>query len=104
MIHYGLAMQDINNTALTISIRNCNKNIIHNYIDEILTAIKGKKTQWTNAIMLSHTHGNPNIPTTMGKEFHVFHHRINKEMINFYSQTNTFHGNNFQLIFSKSRI
>ena len=84
-IHYGLSMQDINNTALTISIRSCNKNIIHNYIDEILKVLKEKKEQWTNAIMLSHTHGNPNIPTTMGKEFNVFYHRIDKELRNLYS-------------------
>jgi len=39
-----------------------------------------KCNEWVDFKMISHTHGQPAVPTTMGKEIQVFHYRITKQL------------------------
>lgn len=80
LIHFGLTSQDINNTSITMSLRDY---IYQDYIPqitELLEDINEKSHFWRGAVMMCRTHGQPAVPSTMGKEFRVFHYRIKKQM------------------------
>ena len=79
-IHYGLTSQDINNNALTLSIKNCVEDVIIPLLETILNTLLEKINQWKHIIMISYTHGQPAVPTTLGKELNVFYYRINKQL------------------------
>ena len=97
-IHFGLTSQDINNNSITLSIKNCIENILIPEIQDILNDLSNKSSLWINYNMLGHTHGQPAVPTSMGKEIKVFHYRINKQLeqlknINYYGKLGGATGN-----------
>ena len=79
-IHFGLTSQDINNNSITLSIKNCIENILIPEIQDILNDLSNKSSLWINCNMLGYTHGQPAVPTSMGKEIKVFYYRINKQL------------------------
>ena len=79
-IHFGLTSQDINNNSITLSIKNCIEDVFIPMIELILEDLLEKSSDWVHYKMLSHTHGQPAVPTTMGKEIMVFHYRISKQL------------------------
>jgi len=79
-IHFGLTSQDINNNSITLSIKNCIEDVIIPLLENILSDLLEKSSTWIHYKMLSHTHGQPAVPTTMGKEIMVFHYRISKQL------------------------
>ena len=79
-IHFGLTSQDINNNSITLSIKNCIEDVFIPMIELILDDLLEKSSDWVYYKMLSHTHGQPAVPTTMGKEIMVFHYRISKQL------------------------
>ena len=85
-IHFGLTSQDINNNALTLSIRDFIKKYLLNYVNWIQSRLQEKSDQWKYLVMLGHTHGQPAVPTTLGKEVNVFNHRISKPLKDLYAK------------------
>ena len=79
-IHFGLTSQDINNNSITLSIKNCIEDIIIPMIELISDELLEKSSDWIHHKMISRTHGQPAVPTTMGKEIRVFHYRISKQL------------------------
>ena len=79
-IHFALTSQDINNNSLTLSIKECIKDILIPLLETILNNLLEKSKVWENIIMISRTHGQPAVPTTLGKEIKVFHYRIEKQL------------------------
>ena len=78
-IHFGLTSQDINNTAIPLSIKEAVNNV---YIPEYTTVVDKLKTltqDWANISMLARTHGQPASPTRLGKEIDVFVVRLNEQ-------------------------
>ena len=78
-VHFGLTSQDINNSAIPLSI----KDYIKSYkllIQSLLKLIKQKSKEYKNISMLARTHGQPASPTRLGKEFKVFEVRINEQI------------------------
>ena len=78
-VHFGLTSQDINNTAIPLSI----KDYIKSYkllIQSLLKLIKQKSKEYKNISMLARTHGQPASPTRLGKEFKVFEVRITEQI------------------------
>ena len=77
LIHFGLTSQDVNNTAIGISLKTFifDKYIFHfnNIVDNLL---ENKINEWEGIVMLSRTHGQPAVPTTLSKEFRVFCYRL----------------------------
>ena len=74
-IHFGLTSQDINNTAIPLSL----KDYIESYkilINDLVKLISKKSKVYENISMLARTHGQPASPTRLGKEFKVFEVRI----------------------------
>ncbi len=80
-IHFGLTSQDINNTAIPLSIKDAmNEVYVPQYI-EVLDKLKELTVEWADIPMLARTHGQPASPTRLGKEIDVFAVRL-KEQFN----------------------
>lgn len=74
-IHFGLTSQDVNNTAIPLSIKDFLPSyylIIEDLINELSIKVKG----YSDISMLARTHGQPASPTRLGKEINVFKSRI----------------------------
>ncbi|MBE2247093.1 MAG: adenylosuccinate lyase [Candidatus Competibacteraceae bacterium] len=78
-IHFGLTSQDINNTALPLSIREANENLMYPALQNLMNKIRVLSEEWKHVPMLARTHGQPASPTRLGKEFYVFFERILKQ-------------------------
>ena len=79
-IHFGLTSQDINNTAIPLSIKDFINDVYLVKIDELLSLIESKADDYKNVTIISRTHGQPASPTKLGKEFMVFWTRINEQL------------------------
>ncbi|HOT89233.1 MAG TPA: lyase family protein, partial [Bacteroidales bacterium] len=75
-IHFGLTSQDINNTAVPLSLKECNERFLMPLIDTLINKIDSLAKEWKNIPMLAHTHGQPASPTRLGKEIKVFFERL----------------------------
>ena len=75
-IHFGLTSQDINNTALPLSLKEAYLEVLKPALDEVSHSLLHKARQWKDVPMLARTHGQPASPTTMGKEIYVFVDRL----------------------------
>ncbi len=74
-IHFACTSEDINNLSYSLMIEDASK-IISLNIEDLIKALKQKALKYSNTPMLSRTHGQTASPTTMGKEFANFVHRI----------------------------
>ena len=75
-IHFGLTSQDINNTAIPLSIKEALQKVYLPNLEEVLEALSELSETCANIPMLSRTHGQPASPTLLGKEISVFTHRL----------------------------
>lgn len=80
-IHFGLTSQDINNTAIPLSIKEAMNEVYVPQYFEVLEKLEELATEWDNIPMLARTHGQPASPTRLGKEIAVFVTRL-KEQFN----------------------
>jgi len=79
-IHFGLTSQDINNTAIPLSIKDAIKNVYLPELEEVRDEIYRLSNDWKDIPLLARTHGQPASPTRLGKEFYVFVVRIEEQM------------------------
>ena len=79
-IHFGLTSQDVNNTAVPLSIRDAIETIIRPEIEKIVLLMENMATQCDDIPMLARTHGQAASPTRLGKEIQVFSERIKQQM------------------------
>ncbi len=82
-IHFGLTSQDINNTSVPLSIKNCNDNVLLPKLKQTIDLINDKAKLWKTIPMLAHTHGQPASPTSLGKELKVFAYRLEQQQVYF---------------------
>ena len=75
-IHFGLTSQDINNTAIPLSVKEALNNVYLIELNNIIDFLKKLVDKFHNVTILSRTHGQPASPTTMGKELNVFCQRL----------------------------
>ncbi|WP_228235720.1 adenylosuccinate lyase [Allomuricauda sp. M10] len=80
-IHFGLTSQDINNTAIPLSIKEAMNDVYVPAYFEVIDKLKALAKEWENIPMLARTHGQPASPTRLGKEIEVFLERF-KEQFN----------------------
>jgi len=79
-IHFGLTSQDINNTAIPLSWKDCME---HEYLPAIINlqnTLKNLAIKWKGISMLAKTHGQPASPTVLGKEIMVFVERLQNQV------------------------
>jgi adenylosuccinate lyase len=79
-IHFGLTSQDINNTAIPLSLLDANVKTMVPGLEEVITKLKSLAKAWKNIPMLAHTHGQPASPTKLGKEVLVFVERLETQL------------------------
>lgn len=75
-IHFGLTSQDINNTAIPLSLKEAFADVFEPAFFGVLQQLKDKVTEYEQIPMLAKTHGQPASPTRLGKEFQVFVERL----------------------------
>ena len=75
-IHFGLTSQDINNTAIPMSIKDALERTYRPEFQKIITILKTLSSEWDQVPMLARTHGQPASPTRLGKEIQVFITRL----------------------------
>lgn len=74
-VHFCCTSEDINSVAYAIMLKNC-IDVIDNEMVALTACFQYKAELLKGAAMLSHTHGQPASPTTMGKEMAVFADRL----------------------------
>ncbi|WP_036155025.1 adenylosuccinate lyase [Maribacter forsetii] len=80
-IHFGLTSQDINNTAIPLSIKEAMNDVYVPQYLKVLEKLEELTKEWSDIPMLARTHGQPASPTRLGKEVMVFVTRL-KEQFN----------------------
>ena len=79
-VHFGLTSQDINNTAVPLSIREALDAVYYPAVEEVRDKLAAMADEWRGVPMLARTHGQPASPTSLGKEFMVFVERLEKQL------------------------
>ncbi len=79
-IHFGLTSQDINNTAVPCSMKDCHEETLLPALQQIVSLLLEKAEEWKDVPMLAHTHGQPASPTVLGKEIQVFVYRLANQL------------------------
>ena len=79
-IHFGLTSQDVNNTAIPLSLLEAMNEVLVPKLEEVIAKIEALAEEWKNVPLLAHTHGQPASPTRLGKEFMVFVERMERQM------------------------
>ena len=78
-IHFGLTSQDINNTAIPLSIHDALQNEYFPQLHQITSLLEKFAEEWKNTPMVARTHGQVASPTRLGKELKVFVSRLNQQ-------------------------
>ncbi|MEL6832699.1 MAG: adenylosuccinate lyase [Bacteroidota bacterium] len=79
-VHFGLTSQDINNTAVPLSMRDAYKAVYRPAIATVLQTMETLQEEWKEIPMLARTHGQPASPTLLGKEVAVFTKRVREQL------------------------
>ena len=79
-IHFGLTSQDINNTAVPLSIKDALNEVYIPAVDGIIDMLSRQAAEWADIPMLAKTHGQPASPTRLGKELKVFVYRLSEQL------------------------
>ncbi len=79
-IHFGLTSQDINNTAIPLSLKDAIHYVYEPQLLEVVDHLKQFVDEWGHIPLLARTHGQPASPTRLGKEIDVFVVRIEEQL------------------------
>jgi adenylosuccinate lyase len=79
-IHFGLTSQDINNTAVPLSIKDALIDVYFPILYELRETLATFADDWKDIPMLARTHGQPASPTRLGKEIEVFIARMDGQI------------------------
>ena len=79
-IHFGLTSQDINNTAIPLSLKEASEDCLLPAWEALAERIEVLAERWDKVPMLAFTHGQPASPTRMGKELRVFSYRLREQL------------------------
>ena len=79
-IHFGLTSQDINNTAIPLSVKEGMDEVLYPILSKFQDTIRQMADIWKTVPMLAKTHGQPASPTTLGKEMAVFTSRLSEQI------------------------
>ncbi len=78
-IHFGLTSQDINNTAVPLSLKDAWTSVVAPLFDKVQAVLAARVQEWKDVPLLARTHGQPASPTVMGKEIQVFVERLTRQ-------------------------
>lgn len=78
-VHFGLTSQDINNTAIPLSIQEALQQSVLPELQTIIQVLDRMSLELKDIPMLARTHGQAASPTMLGKEIQVFVVRLKKQ-------------------------
>ena len=78
-VHFGLTSQDINNTAIPMSLKDAIQQVYLPILKQLIDVLNDLANQWKGISMLARTHGQPASPTRLGKEIMVFVERLQEQ-------------------------
>ncbi|MEL6669261.1 MAG: adenylosuccinate lyase [Bacteroidota bacterium] len=79
-VHFGLTSQDINNTAVPLSLKDGLEEVSVPALQSLRDRLDELSYEWGDIPMLARTHGQPASPTLLGKEFAVWVSRLNEQL------------------------
>ncbi|HSQ39733.1 MAG TPA: lyase family protein, partial [Anaerolineales bacterium] len=77
-IHFGLTSEDVNNIAQALALRDSRDQVLLPALDTLLASLRDFAKKHRALPMLARTHGQPAVPTTLGKEIAVTLARLYK--------------------------
>jgi adenylosuccinate lyase len=80
LTHFACTSEDINNLSYAITVRDAIKDVWLPRVEKLIAKLRELSAKYADAAMLSHTHGQPATPSTMGKEIAVFVHRLERQI------------------------
>ena len=80
-VHFGLTSQDINNTAVPMSLKDGVEEGYIPSLEELITQLNIMANEWKEVAMLARTHGQPASPTRLGKELLVYIERLEIQLL-----------------------
>ncbi|MEY4980877.1 MAG: hypothetical protein RL174_215 [Actinomycetota bacterium] len=80
LTHCACTSEDINNLSYAITVRDAIKTVWLPRVAGLLAKLRELSAKYADNSMLSHTHGQPATPSTMGKELAVFVHRLERQV------------------------
>lgn len=86
-IHFACTSEDINNIAYALSIQRARETQILPPAHALLKTLRDLSHRHAAQPMLARTHGQPASPTTVGKEFATFNHRLTRATAHIKAQT-----------------
>ena len=84
-VHFGLTSQDINNTAVPLSLKEAMAEVVYPKMLDVISDINDLVKISSDIPMLARTHGQPASPTLLAKELRVFQVRLNDQLPFIYS-------------------
>ncbi|MET3769853.1 adenylosuccinate lyase [Marisediminicola sp. UYEF4] len=81
LTHFACTSEDINNLAYALTIGSAVREVWMPALDAVLAGLTDRAVAHRAVPMLAHTHGQPATPTTVGKEFAVFVHRLRRIVV-----------------------
>ena len=79
-IHFGLTSQDINNTAVPMSLRDALDKSYLPLLESLVETLEQRAEEWASIPMLAKTHGQPASPTRLGNELMVYVYRLRTQI------------------------
>jgi len=82
-VHFCCTSEDINNLSHALMLKSAVENVYLPLAQKLINAVSQRANKTQNLAMLSHTHGQPATPTTLGKELAVFVYRWQRQIKQF---------------------
>ena len=79
-VHFGLTSQDVNNTAIPLSLKRATEQVVRPLMGEVRGQLAAQAAEWKDIPMLARTHGQTASPVTLGKEWAVFVERLDAQL------------------------
>ncbi len=80
-IHFGLTSQDVNNTAIPLSLRHALEQVVLPQYQQLIAELRKLAANWNEIPLLARTHGQPASPTRLGKEIEVYAARLEQQVL-----------------------
>jgi adenylosuccinate lyase len=80
LTHFACTSEDVNNLSYALTIGSAVREIWHPRLTAVVEKLRALSIEHRAVAMLAHTHGQPATPTTVGKEFAVFVHRLERQL------------------------
>lgn len=81
MVHFGLTSEDVNNLSYRLMLQRATSQVMIPYLNKLRQWLRALALEYKSIPMLARTHGQPAVPTTLGKEIAVFASRLNDQLM-----------------------